>query len=570
MQNNNAAPTVSAGDFEITLVKGGIGAVFWHGVEVLRGAACLIRDANWGTFQVENFTQQNTLHSNGNHKYTQRFSIHQQAAFISLNLNVDPKGQLELTTEITANSDLVTNRAGFVVLHPIATTAGTDLAITHPDGSATETRFPKFIAPGQPAKNISGLSHQIGNIGIELEFSGEIFEMEDQRNWSDASFKTYCRPLSLPFPYVLKAGQTIRQGLVLKVNLVETNQELVFEAETKTGVMPQILLAVEADWLPEKSLWPQFKSLCIQGLLLRVHAVEFETDIWHRTFEFAKAISTPIDLELVLSGEDFAPQIDGAAKHCANAGINPRHVMVLPELWLGSYQPEQGPSLACLKQCISDAKAAFPAARIGAGMLTNFTELNRYPVTGGDYITHGNTAIVHAADDVSVWQTLEALPHVFASGQMIADQRGYRLGLVSIGMRTNPYGAALADNPDRHRVAMAGEDPRQQEFFAAAYGLGAAIEASLNGVEAIALAAPIGRFGLMDENGPYPIFEAVKALAKLSGRMVKPLSGLPEGVIGIEAEGGVQIIANCSAQNALYDGQSLAPGAWLCDGIIQS
>ena len=36
---------------------------------------------------------------------------------------------------------------------------------------------------------------------------GDTFEMEDQRNWSDASYKTYVRPLALPWPYVLPAGK---------------------------------------------------------------------------------------------------------------------------------------------------------------------------------------------------------------------------------------------------------------------------------------------------------------------------------------------------------------------------
>ena len=30
--------------------------------------------------------------------------------------------------------------------------------------------------------------------------TGDVFEMEDQRNWTDASFKTYCTPLRQPFP----------------------------------------------------------------------------------------------------------------------------------------------------------------------------------------------------------------------------------------------------------------------------------------------------------------------------------------------------------------------------------
>ena len=33
--------------------------------------------------------------------------------------------------------------------------------------------------------------------------------MEDQRNWTDASFKTYSRPLALPFPYSVAAGERV-------------------------------------------------------------------------------------------------------------------------------------------------------------------------------------------------------------------------------------------------------------------------------------------------------------------------------------------------------------------------
>ena len=36
---------------------------------------------------------------------------------------------------------------------------------------------------------------------------GDTWEMEDHRNWTDASFKTYVRPLALPWPYTLKAGE---------------------------------------------------------------------------------------------------------------------------------------------------------------------------------------------------------------------------------------------------------------------------------------------------------------------------------------------------------------------------
>ena len=44
---------------------------------------------------------------------------------------------------------------------------------------------------------------------------GDTFEMEDQRNWGDASYKTYVRPLSLPWGYTLAKGSRLEQAVQL-------------------------------------------------------------------------------------------------------------------------------------------------------------------------------------------------------------------------------------------------------------------------------------------------------------------------------------------------------------------
>jgi hypothetical protein len=51
----------------------------------------------------------------------------------------------------------------------------------------------------------------------------------------------------------------------------------------------------------------------------------------------------------------------------------------------------------------------FPASHAGGGMFSFFTELNRKAPPEGvlDYVTHTTSPIVHAADDVSVMETLE-------------------------------------------------------------------------------------------------------------------------------------------------------------------
>ena len=42
-----------------------------------------------------------------------------------------------------------------------------------------------------------------------LSFDGDSFELEDQRNWGDASFKTYCTPLRKGFPRAVRRGTLI-------------------------------------------------------------------------------------------------------------------------------------------------------------------------------------------------------------------------------------------------------------------------------------------------------------------------------------------------------------------------
>ena len=68
--------------------------------------------------------------------------------------------------------------------------------------------FPEAISPDQPAFDISALTHEPApGVSCTVEMEGDAFEMEDQRNWADASFKTYIRPLSKPRPYVIAKGR---------------------------------------------------------------------------------------------------------------------------------------------------------------------------------------------------------------------------------------------------------------------------------------------------------------------------------------------------------------------------
>ena len=241
-----------------------------------------------------------------------------------------------------------------------------------------------------------------------------------------------------------------------------------------------------------------------------------------------------------------------AAERLGRVGLAPRRVVALPEPYMASHQPEgPWPDGPTPQDALDAAARAFPDAAVGAGMLTYFTELNRCrpPAGRGAHVAHGLAAIVHAADDASVLQTLQALPAVFATGREIAGDRPLRLGLCAIGLRTNPYGADVAPNPRGERVPMASEDPRQARPLAAAHAVGLAVRAAEAGVEAMALAGRGGPFGTSGPAGPHPIHAALEALARLGPGPLRAPEGLPDGVLGLAGPRGA-ILVNATLEPA--------------------
>lgn len=85
-----------------------------------------------------------------------------------------------------ALSDFKTRRTGMCALLP-NDSQGRPARVTHPDGSSTTVVLPQAVSPTEPL-------HGMGCVEIEairLTFQGAIFNVEDQRNWTDASYKCY-------------------------------------------------------------------------------------------------------------------------------------------------------------------------------------------------------------------------------------------------------------------------------------------------------------------------------------------------------------------------------------------
>jgi len=535
-------------DLAFHLDESGLRYLSWQGVEVVRAISAPLRDEKWGSLTPQYV--QDKFDTGSKTATLTRVSRYLDGRLeTKLTIVASAQGTITAIIEASASEDIQVNRAGFTVLHPIDGVAGQPVKLLQKGGNeATKGYFPGLIKPSQPFTDIVEMEHNVFGVQVSIAFKGDVFETEDQRNWSDASFKTYCRPLSLPFPYTIKKGDTLRQEIHITLSgpIKKTSPDP--RPAGKDFQSPDILLAVETDWHDRQKIEAT-------GGLLRLNPGDSTAQI----SDVGQALSGGIeyvDVEFVISDKDDPEKALFRQKQLLDAaGIAPRHIIALPEAYLKSYQPAgPWPTGVTLEECADAAAKVFPNSAVGIGMLTHFTELNRYRPRSdlGDYVTHGNSAIVHAADDLSVLETLLALPDIFKTARSIAQGRGYRLGLMSIGMRSNPYGKGLQANPHAKRVTMTDRDPRQSQMFAAAYAIAVASLAASAGIEALALAAPHGPFGVRNKDGSLrPIYHAVRGLSALAGQKMSLISSLGPGVVGIGSNNAM-VLANCNPSPATF------------------
>lgn len=191
-----------------------------NGFEVLRGAGLVIRDAFWGTHSMQ---QRSCEIQVDDRQWRQRIEGvvtlegHTPVLDWAVEMRVTER-EVSVRARLQARTAFTTCRAGLVLLHPLKGVVAAPVLVTHRDGQTRQGAFPDLISPGQPFFDIKRLAHSPApGLNLEWNFSGDVFEMEDQRNWSDASFKTYSRPLTWPCPYVLEAGEAVEQCISLRL-----------------------------------------------------------------------------------------------------------------------------------------------------------------------------------------------------------------------------------------------------------------------------------------------------------------------------------------------------------------
>src|SRR5262249_28998845 len=352
------------------------------------------------------------------------------------------------------------------------------------------------------------------------------------------------RPLVMPYPYTIPGGSQDRQTIALTFAGTPPRRAASGERPVALrldpaagGAMPALGLFLTSERTREAlAAAPLAKRAAPRFLSCRVDPGKGQGTAELTAYrQVAEAIGAPLMLEIVVPcRDDPRAELERVAAQVAESGLRPAALTVAPDnAKLRVVPAPPPPDTLLLEKVYRAARAVFPGQTIGGGVFGHFTELSRNRPPGEliDYVSHSTSGLVHAADDRSVMETIEALPHVIRSTRAFAGDKPYRIGPANIGMPINPCGAATP-NPDNGRFTMAKMDPRQRGLFGAAWMVGYMAEMARGGVAAVAMGAPAGEVGIVyrrcdyaqpfyDERGDgavYPLFHVFAGLAAAGGR----------------------------------------------------
>jgi hypothetical protein len=484
--------------------------------EVLRGIYAAVRDRNWGTVSCH-------LHEVKREVAPDSFLIEFESDHRWNDIHFQWRGTIEGNAEGTirygfdgeAKSTFLRNRIGFCVLHPVRECAGAVARQTRVDGKVVECRFPDTIEPqifGKSSfRELRAVAHEVvPGLWAEAEFEGDVFEMEDQRNWTDASFKTYCTPLARPFPEEIKFGTRVRQRVTLRLMgegpVISGNRVEV--VEDRAEVVTVTVGGAPVARCPEIGLSMAYHGQALTpveiGRLRALRLAHLRVDLrlsspdWRVVWELACREAKELGVRLEVAFH-LRPGREGGSDEVRQL-LREQSEQLACVLALREGEPATSP------QTLKEVKEYLTGlgVPVGAGSDSNFCELNReqalgsFGGNGADFLFWPINPQVHAFDSLSIVETLEAQSETVRTARSFAQGLPLSVSPVVLKPRFNP--AATVSSPPISPDELPSQvDPRQLSLFAAAWTLGSIAALAGTGVGRVTFYETTGWRGVMEQ-----------------------------------------------------------------------
>lgn len=541
--------SLAAGRWSAVLENATVRRISWGGVEVLQGLEVSVRDRWWGTVMADVRSVRVTQSGTGLRVRCQ--AVH-GGAEVGLDgevtIELDASGRLDLAFRSVATRSFLRNRIGIVALVPMDV-AGRPVTYRS-DAGARPATFPRWIDPNVVATELTGLEWSVDDgLSANLDLSGERWEIEDQRNWTDPSFKVYPTPLRRPFPAEVTAGAVIEQRASLRLTgrarPRRTRGPRSVRIGPSIGRLPAIGSELPTDIPLDASITDAVRTIGLAHIRVHVREGPGGVGTISEAGRVARRLGSQLELELDV-GANVPPDVVRAVEE-----VRPVEIFAL-DARQGLGFDSSTRVVEALRTALREGGLTVP---VGGGTRANFTELNRLrpDAAGLESVTYAINPQVHAFDEASIVATVPV------QGLTVRDARrlvsGRRLSVVA-SLRPR-FNAAVADAPsvdDDGRPLRA--DPRQASVFAAAWALATIGALASSGVDRVTLGETHGPAGLVtagpwgQEPGSGTRMAAVVCLLAACGGATLREVEVPPGMTGLAVDAGGEshlLVANMTA-----------------------
>lgn len=514
--------------------------------EIVRTIYAAVRDSDWGTVEPRLHGLKVTTGERGFELTFDVDCVRNNYDFAWLGrITGDPAGTIRFTFDGQARKTFLRNRLGFALLHPIRGVAGKPARVRK-SGNVTETgTFPDLISPHQPFFEVRSIAHEVQpGLEAEVKFEGEVFETEDHRNWTDASYKTYCTPLALPYPVEVRQGTKVSQAIEIRLK----------------GPLPPSARRSRMSPAPVTVTVDPAKTHAVPkiGFGLAHHGQALTPVEVTRLKALAPA---HLRVDCRLAGGEWKDLLKRAATEAASLGAALEVAAHLPEdavraaEELGAAISESKARVAGVLLYRAEGKGsddtwlapigkAFGTAKVGVGTDDGFVAINRFRPEGSgfDAVCYSINPQVHAIDNMTMVENLDAQADTVRTARSFAAGKAVWVSPVTLKMRYNPNARGpAAEVPEG--MLPPNVDARQMSLFGAGWTLGSLKYLAESEVERVTFYETTGWRGVMETakgsglaekfpsvaGGVFPLYHVFADLAPFGakGRVVHSTSGEP-------------------------------------------
>lgn len=519
-----------AGLLSLLLDERDVRRLRWREVELVRRLGVAVRDPAWRTVPACS-GESEVVRSDA-----EGLAIRIAARHASDALDVRWEGLIEAGADGTlryaitwcAEHDATLNRIGLVALLPPHTMSGRPCTTQGPDGEQCST-LPEDIAPQPFAEGrfhamlppFTEFAATLPAGTVTCSFTGDLFEIEDQRNWADNSFKIYGTPLALPLPQHARAGAPITQAVhvafapsrsdgVSSRACARDDVTIRIGADTGRPVPPLGLV------LPGDAPAPPPALL---SALRRMGPGHLRHDVYAGRLGWQQALCAAVDACIDLDcGLELAVYADDPADLAAVHGAAEDAPLVRLLVFGTSRDPSDPASCTSQPLAAAGRRLVGRGVPVAGGTDLAYAELNRWrPATAGlDEVTYTVSAQVHERDELTVVENVGGMEATVRSAL-----RAFAPLPIVVGR------LALREGEPDERLGTP---------FGAAWGLAAVIRIVGAGAASVTTFATHGASGILaSDERPPPLADAFAALAQLQGARLLELTGVPAPLAALAA-----------------------------------